>query len=141
MTWIKSSFQNAIPHHVTRPPNSNSSTPRSSQCSNKGIVQTVWSGKSSIFKGRNCLASCLVKNKTLFLKSTVYSPPPESITSMTEIDLKTPRWVISNLICSFASDYRHICIDVHLMSHAFSCFQYGGLDCSGPGTFNATAGA
>jgi len=50
MSWIKS----AIPHHVTRPPNSNSSTPRSSQCSNKGIVQTVSPGKSCIFKGCNC---------------------------------------------------------------------------------------
>ncbi|XP_052454172.1 LOW QUALITY PROTEIN: cyclic nucleotide-gated cation channel beta-1-like [Carassius gibelio] len=54
MTWIKSGFQNAIPQHVTRPPNSSSSTPRSSQCSNK-----------------------------------VYSPPPESITSVTEIESKT----------------------------------------------------
>ncbi|CAM4734502.1 unnamed protein product [Leuciscus chuanchicus] len=65
MSWIKSSFQNAIPHHVTRPPNSNSSTPRSSQCSNK-----------------------------------VYSPPPESVTSMTEIDLKTPSmvgWIVQGL--------------------------------------------
>ncbi|XP_067235395.1 cyclic nucleotide-gated channel beta-1-like [Chanodichthys erythropterus] len=58
MSWIKNGFQNAMPHHVTRPPNSNSSTPRSSQCSNK-----------------------------------VYSPPPESVTSMTEIDIKTPSMV------------------------------------------------
>ncbi|XP_051740988.1 LOW QUALITY PROTEIN: titin-like [Ctenopharyngodon idella] len=65
MSWIKSGFQNAIPHHVTRPPNSNSSTPRSSQCSNK-----------------------------------VYSPPPESVTSMTEIDPKTPSmvgWIVQGL--------------------------------------------
>ncbi|KTG45617.1 hypothetical protein cypCar_00022165 [Cyprinus carpio] len=65
MNWIKSGFQNAIPHHVTRPPNSSSSTPRSSQCSNK-----------------------------------VYSPPPESITSVTEIELKTPSmvgWIVQGL--------------------------------------------
>ncbi|KAK7121560.1 hypothetical protein R3I93_022599 [Phoxinus phoxinus] len=65
MSWIKSGFQNAIPHHVTRPQNSNSSTPRSSQCSNK-----------------------------------VYSPPPESVTSMTEIDPKTPSmvgWIVQGL--------------------------------------------
>ncbi|XP_073687723.1 uncharacterized protein [Garra rufa] len=65
MNWIKNGFQNAIPQHVTRPPNSSSSTPRSSQCSNK-----------------------------------VYSPPPESITSITEIDLKTPSmvgWIVQGL--------------------------------------------
>ncbi|XP_077067681.1 uncharacterized protein LOC143721279 [Siphateles boraxobius] len=59
MSWIKSGFQNAIPHHVTRPPYSNSSTPRSSQCSNK-----------------------------------------ESVTSMTEIDPKTPSmvgWIVQGL--------------------------------------------
>ncbi|XP_016114753.1 uncharacterized protein [Sinocyclocheilus grahami] len=65
MNWIKSGFQNAIPHHVTRHPNSSSSTPRSSQCSNK-----------------------------------VYSPPPESITSVTEIDSKPPSmvgWIVQGL--------------------------------------------
>ncbi|XP_059402481.1 uncharacterized protein LOC132133614 [Carassius carassius] len=35
MSWIKSGFQNAVPHHVTRHPSSSSSTLRSSQCSNK----------------------------------------------------------------------------------------------------------
>ncbi|XP_051979335.1 uncharacterized protein LOC127640680 [Xyrauchen texanus] len=55
MGWIKSGFQNALPQHVIRPPNnSTTSSPRSSQCSNKA-----------------------------------YSPPPESITSLTrEVDSK-----------------------------------------------------
>ncbi|TRY54551.1 hypothetical protein DNTS_033415 [Danionella cerebrum] len=35
INWIKNGFQNAIPQHVPRPPNSCSSTPRSSQCSMK----------------------------------------------------------------------------------------------------------
>ncbi|XP_073724778.1 uncharacterized protein [Misgurnus anguillicaudatus] len=59
MNWIKSGFQNALPQHVVRPPNnSNDSSPRSSQCSNK-----------------------------------VFSPPPESITSVTEVDLKATSMV------------------------------------------------
>ncbi|XP_026094079.1 uncharacterized protein LOC113066387 [Carassius auratus] len=46
MSWIKSGFQNAVPHHVTRPPSSSSSTPRSSQCSNKETSVTEIDSKT-----------------------------------------------------------------------------------------------
>lgn len=93
MTWIKSGFQNALPQHVVRPPNnSNASSPRSSQCSNKGTKTfpksyTAW---INLIFGKK-------KEKQFFWGPTVYSPPPESIASVTEVDLKAARLVKSKI--------------------------------------------
>ncbi|XP_072520302.1 uncharacterized protein [Salminus brasiliensis] len=63
--WIKTGFQNALPHPVPRPPDyPDNSSQRSSRCSNK-----------------------------------VLSPPPESVTSLTEVDPKVSvmGWIVHGL--------------------------------------------
>ncbi|XP_049339926.1 cyclic nucleotide-gated cation channel beta-1-like [Astyanax mexicanus] len=63
--WIKTGFQNALPHHVPRPPDyPDNSSQRSSRSSNK-----------------------------------VLSPPPESVTSLTEVDtnVSVMGWIVHGL--------------------------------------------
>ncbi|KAF5897971.1 cyclic nucleotide-gated cation channel beta-1-like [Clarias magur] len=65
MHWIKTGFQNALPHHMPRPPDQpENGSQRSSRCSNK-----------------------------------VFSPPPESVTSLTDVDTKATMmgWIAHGL--------------------------------------------
>lgn len=141
MTWIKSGFQNALPQHVVRPPNnSNASSPRSSQCSNKGTKTfpksyTAW---LNLIFGKK-------KRKTIFLGA-------DSLFTTSRVNRQRDRgWFKSCQVSQIKNtvNFSNFCNIIHNMlifyatSCVFSrtCSQYGHSNCSRFRPFDATAGA